>query len=95
MNWIKKLFEKKPFEKKPQIIYQSKLDTTEPLGYMDIQIGDAFEGAACGNWFTDQICQSMEDDFVYGTTRLAVFRKNMIRPINKMDQPIRVEKFYV
>lgn len=59
----------------------------EGTGFNDIQVGDRFEGCACGHFFTDQTCQSIDGEYVYGTTTLAIFRKENIRPIGAGSPP--------
>lgn len=62
------------------VIYKTKIEFNNK-GFYDIKIGDKFEGAACGNWFDNQICTGINGDVVYGTTTCAVFRKEFIRPL--------------
>lgn len=56
------------------------------IGFYDIKVGDKFEGAACGNFFGNQVCQSVdegEEGCVIGSTTLVTFRKCNIRPIKE------------
>lgn len=71
---------------RPNIKIRQCLDG--PGGYMmgedSIEIGDKFCGYACGYFFDNQKCTSIEDNFIYGTTTLAVFKKeNILKLKNK------------
>ena len=48
------------------------------MGEDNIKIGDKFCGYACGSFFDNQECTSIQDDLIYGTTTLVAFRKENI-----------------
>ena len=57
------------------------------IGYPDIKVGDKFEGFACGCFFTNQVAKRVNGEFVEGTTNLAIFSKEYIRPIREHNMP--------
>lgn len=84
-NWFRRMLGLKPrwvkeIENEGEVIYATKLEYNNG-GFYDIKVGDKFEGAACGHWFKDQTCLSIEGDMVYGTSTLVIFHKKYIRPI--------------
>jgi len=48
------------------------------MGEDNIEVGDEFCGYACGSFFDNQICTSIQDNLICGTTTLVVFRKENI-----------------
>lgn len=63
------------------------------IGFYDIKIGDKFEGAACGHFFSNQKCESVNGEYVIGTTTLVTFRKCNIRPITENAQSPYLETY--
>lgn len=66
------------YEYKPIIF---KMPHVEGLGCENIKVGDKFEGYACGNWITDQVCFEINDNYVIPESRVASFDKKYIRLI--------------
>jgi len=68
---------------KPKIKIEQCLNGPHPylMGENNIKIGDKFSGYACGNYFTNQICNNfINDELIIGTTTLVIFnKKNIIK----------------
>ena len=88
MQWLRNLFGFK--EEKKVHGYTIVADN---MGFPDIKIGDKFEGAGCGHWFSDQVCTGFYEGNVIGTTTLSIFRKENIRPVKEENTPPKWEHY--
>lgn len=81
INFFKKLFAAKPVKEQKKSGSGHRI-VLNNIGFDNIQVGDRFEGCACGNFFDNQICEEIrEDGYIIGTDKCVIFQRKYIRPI--------------